>query len=173
MNTPHTSDPTQPPSTYPLSPEGYRPCVGILLLDDLGRIFVGERLDTPGAWQMPQGGIDAGETPVDAAFRELKEETGIDAATLLGISTEWRSYDLPPELAATAWAGRFRGQTQLWAAFRFTGSADDIDISTEIPEFGQWKWTDPRTLLEEIIDFKRALYTEVLAEFAAHIGQSP
>ena len=171
MNPPPASDPAESSTVFPPSPAGYRPCVGILLIDNLGKIFVGERLDTPGAWQMPQGGIDDDETPVEAAFRELKEETGIDAATLLGISAEWRNYDLPPELAATAWGGRFRGQTQLWAAFRFTGTDDEIDIATEHPEFGQWKWTGPDTLLEEIVDFKRALYVQVLAEFAEHIGQ--
>lgn len=150
-------------------PEGYRPCVGILLINENGAIFVGERIDTPGAWQMPQGGIDDGETPVEAAVRELHEETGIVDATLLGISAEWRSYDLPPELAAIAWGGRFRGQAQIWAAFRFDGSPDDINIQTEHAEFSQWKWSDPSTMISEIVDFKRDLYATVLAEFDAHI----
>ena len=157
-----TSDPTPP--------AGYRPCVGILLLDGSGRIFVGERLDTPGAWQMPQGGIDEGERAIDAVFRELKEETGIETAELLGISDIWRAYDLPPALAAKAWGGRFRGQAQLWSALRFTGAPEDIDIRTAHPEFGQWKWTDAETLLAEIIDFKRDLYSEVLDEFRLYIG---
>ncbi|MGZ0247991.1 MAG: RNA pyrophosphohydrolase [Alphaproteobacteria bacterium] len=153
-------------------PSGYRPCVGILLLDSDGAIFVGERIDTPGAWQMPQGGIDKGETATEAVFRELKEETGIEAAELLGISDIWRSYDLPPALAAKAWGGRFRGQAQLWSALRFTGTRNDIDIQTEHAEFSQWKWTDPTTLLSEIVDFKRDLYAEVLAEFQTHITQT-
>lgn len=155
-------------STSP--PAGYRPCVGILLINNDGTIFVGERVDTPGAWQMPQGGIDEGESAVDAVFRELKEETGIETAELLGISETWRSYDLPPALAAISWGGRFRGQTQLWSALRFTGTAADINIQTEPAEFGKWKWTDPQTLLAEIVDFKRDLYAEVLAEFQMHIG---
>lgn len=155
---------------FPPGPEGYRPCVGIMLLNDRGNIFVGERLDMPGAWQMPQGGIDEGEAPIDAAFRELKEETGIDTATFLGISSKWRNYDVPPELAATAWGGRYRGQAQLWAAFRFTGTPADIDIRTEHPEFSKWKWTDAATLISEIVDFKRPLYADVLSEFAEYIG---
>jgi putative (di)nucleoside polyphosphate hydrolase len=153
----------------PAPPTGYRPCVGILLLDSNGGIFVGERLDTPGAWQMPQGGIDNGEAALDAAFRELKEETGIETAELLGISEIWRAYDLPPALAAKAWGGRFRGQAQRWFALRFTGRPEEIDIRTEHPEFSQWKWTDAETLLAEIVDFKRDLYSEVLEEFRPYI----
>jgi len=157
----------------PTPPAGYRPCVGILLLDGNGRIFVGERLDTPGAWQMPQGGIDEGESAIDAIFRELKEETGIETAELLDVSNVWRSYDLPAALASKAWGGRFRGQAQLWSALRFTGTPEDIDIRTAHPEFSQWKWTDAETLLTEIVDFKRDLYREVLDEFRLYIGPSP
>lgn len=160
-------------SQIPDCPEGYRPCVGILLLNQAGGIFVGERIDTPGAWQMPQGGIDKGETAIEAALRELSEETGIASATLLGISDHWRSYDLPPDLAATAWGGRFRGQAQLWAAFRFTGTPTDIDIRTAHPEFSRWKWTDPATLIAEIISFKRDIYTDVLEEFREYVADAP
>lgn len=156
----------------PPPPDGYRPCVGILLLDRSGAIFAGERIDTPGAWQMPQGGIDEGESSTAAVFRELKEETGIETAELLDISDTWRSYDLPPALAATAWNGRFRGQAQLWSVLRFNGSADDIDIRTNHPEFRRWKWTDAETLLAEIVDFKRDLYADVLAEFQKYLNRS-
>jgi putative (di)nucleoside polyphosphate hydrolase len=153
--------------SVPACPEGYRPCVGVLLLDGGGRIFVGERLDTPGAWQMPQGGIDAGETPEVAAMRELQEETGVTAATLLAISATWRTYDVPPEIAKHAWGGRFRGQGQIWVAVRFEGADEDIDLDAHHAEFGRFKWTDAETLLDEIVDFKRDVYAAVLGEFEA------
>src|SRR5688572_22970085 len=102
---------------------GYRPCVGIFLLNRAGLVFVGQRLDTPlDAWQMPQGGIDLREAPAVAARREMLEEIGTDAADLLQESAIWRSYDLPPELAGRMWKGRYRGQTQKWLAFRFSGA---------------------------------------------------
>ncbi len=148
-------------------PEGYRPCVGVLLLDSVGRIFVGERLDTPGAWQMPQGGIDAGETPEQAALRELQEETGVTSARLLAVSATWRTYDLPPELAGQAWGGRFRGQGQIWVAVRFEGVDADIDLDAHHAEFGRFKWTDAESLLDEIVEFKRDVYAAVLGEFEA------
>lgn len=146
-------------------PDRYRPCVGILLLNSTDGIFVGERLDAPDAWQMPQGGIDPGETVVEAAVRELREETGIEDAALLGVDDTWRTYTLPREISRQAWGGRFFGQAQIWAAFRFTGDDANIDIATDEPEFGRWKWTDPETLLREIVDFKRDIYRDVLAAY--------
>lgn len=155
------------------SPEGYRPCVGVLLLNAEGRIFVGERLDTPGAWQMPQGGIDSGEEPYEAALRELAEETGITSVEFLGISSAWRSYDLPENLSRKAWGGRYRGQAQIWVAFRFTDTDDRIDVRTADPEFRNWKWTEPDSLIEEIVEFKKDIYREIVDEFSELIASAP
>jgi putative (di)nucleoside polyphosphate hydrolase len=157
----------------PVSPEpqpGYRPCVGVLLLDRSGRVFVGERVDTPGAWQMPQGGIDAGETPLAAARRELLEEAGTDKVELIAESAGWYAYDLPEELRPRFWGGRFKGQTQKWLAFRFLGADEDIDIATRHPEFGRWRWMDMRELPAHIVPFKRAVYERVVAEFGHLAG---
>lgn len=145
----------------------YRRGVGIMLLDRKGRVFVGRRNDVTGAhWQMPQGGVDAGERARRAALRELKEETGIETARILAVSRAWFAYDFPPELLATAWGGRYRGQTQRWFAMRFLGEDRDIDIATAEPEFVEWHWVAPQRLNGLIVPFKRALYAAVLAEFA-------
>jgi len=149
---------------------GYRSCVGILLVNREGRIFVGERLDTPGGWQMPQGGIDKGEEPLAAGLRELEEETGITTASILAISNQWRTYDLPDKFARKSWQGRYRGQTQIWLAVRFNGKESEINLQTAEPEFTRWKWTDPGTLVREVIDFKRKTYRGVLEEFARFIA---
>ena len=146
-------------------PDRYRPCVGILLLNQSDQIFVGERLDAPDAWQMPQGGIDPGESALDAAIRELREETSIETTKPIGVDDTWRTYTLPREISRKAWGGKFLGQAQIWVAFRFTGEDADIDISTDEPEFGRWKWTDPKTLIREIVDFKRDIYRDVLAAY--------
>jgi putative (di)nucleoside polyphosphate hydrolase len=146
----------------------YRAAVGIMLLNRAGLVFVARRIDMAAeAWQMPQGGIDDGETPRGAALRELKEEIGTDKAVVLGESRDWLRYDLPAELAGQAWGGRYRGQRQKWFAMRFTGSDGDIDLATEHPEFSEWKWVAPTSLPRFIIPFKRQLYVDVLAEFAA------
>jgi putative (di)nucleoside polyphosphate hydrolase len=146
----------------------YRAAVGIMLLNGAGLVFVARRIDMAAeAWQMPQGGIDDGETPRGAALRELKEEIGTDKAVVLGESRDWLRYDLPAELAGQAWGGRYRGQRQKWFAMRFTGSDGDIDLATEHPEFNEWKWVPPASLPRFIIPFKRQLYVDVLAEFAA------
>jgi putative (di)nucleoside polyphosphate hydrolase len=121
------------------------------------------------AWQMPQGGIDPGETPREAALRELKEETGTDKAVVLGESRDWLHYDLPEGLAGGIWGGRYRGQRQKWFAMRFTGEDGDIDpAATEHPEFDAWEWVAPELLPDLIVPFKRPLYRDILAEFHAH-----
>ena len=115
---------------------GYRPCVGLMLINASGQLFIGQRrglvLD---AWQMPQGGIDSDEMPPAAAWRELREEVGTDAAQLVAESRRWYAYDLPPELLPERWGGRYRGQSQKWFAFGFTGKDEDIDIAAHEPEF--------------------------------------
>ncbi|HYE50420.1 MAG TPA: RNA pyrophosphohydrolase, partial [Azospirillaceae bacterium] len=118
----------------------YRPCVGIMLLNGQGHVFVGRRKDTPDAWQMPQGGIDEGETPRQAALRELEEEIGTARAEVLAETAGWHRYDLPPHLLGKVWGGRFRGQEQKWVCCRFTGTDADIDLATAHPEFDAWRW---------------------------------
>ena len=145
----------------------YRRGVGIVLFNEKGRVFVAQRIDNPGpAWQMPQGGIDEGEEPIDAAWRELYEETGIKSAKLLAESRDWLRYDLPPELAKTLWKGRYRGQDQKWFAFRFTGRDSEVNIAGEHPEFSAWKWAEFRQVPALIVPFKRSLYQQVVQEFA-------
>jgi putative (di)nucleoside polyphosphate hydrolase len=148
-----------------LPPERYRPCVGILLLNDSDQFFVGERLDTPGAWQMPQGGIDAGENAIEAAMRELREETSIEDVLLIGADDSWRTYTLPQKITRRSWGGKFVGQAQIWVAFRFTGNDTDINIETKHPEFLRWKWTDRDALIREIVHFKRDIYRDVVAAY--------
>jgi putative (di)nucleoside polyphosphate hydrolase len=151
----------------------YRPGVGIMLLNRRGRVFVGRRVDMPiaPAWQMPQGGIDPGETPRQAAMRELEEEIGTGKAEILGESRSWLTYELPAELAGR-WGGRYRGQRQKWFAMRFTGNDEDINLATTHPEFDAWQWVAPERLPELIVPFKRQLYTDILAEFSEHCDAS-
>lgn len=150
-------------------PLPYRPCVGIMLLNRAGAVFVAKRIDMPSdAWQMPQGGIDPGEDPRAAALRELAEETGTDKAEIVGEVAEWLDYDLPPELQGRLWGGRYRGQRQKWFAMRFTGADKDIDIATKHPEFSAWKWAPIETLPALAISFKRPIYERLVAEFRKH-----
>jgi putative (di)nucleoside polyphosphate hydrolase len=156
-------------SGYEETPEpkaGYRPCVGIFLIGPTREVFVGRRRDTrEAAWQMPQGGIDPGEAPLDAAIRELKEEIGTDRAELLRESPIWRSYDLPAEIAGRMWNGRYRGQTQKWVALRFLGTDADIVLDTPHAEFSAWRWVAADRLPELAVSFKRCVYLSVVDEF--------
>ena len=145
----------------------YRPCVGIMLLNADHQVFVGQRIDNMvEAWQMPQGGIDDGETPIEAGFREMGEEIGTSSAEFIAEHSAWLDYDIPQELADRLWQGQFRGQTQKWLAFRFTGTDSDINIATVEPEFKSWKWADPQSLPSLAVPFKRDVYEGILAEFA-------
>lgn len=140
-----------------------------MLVEDAGRVFVGRRVDTPAAWQMPQGGIDPGESVVTAAFRELAEEIGTSSAELVAESRDRHRYDLPPRLQGKVWGGRFRGQEQHWVLLRFTGDDAEIDLDTGHPEFDAWRWVEPDALIELIVPFKRDVYRAVLDEFRPHI----
>jgi len=129
----------------------YRPCVGIALFNNDGKVFVGERIDTPGAWQMPQGGIDEDEDVHIAAMRELKEETGTNQASILEILGEKIRYDLPVERQKEFWNGKYVGQEQTWIAMRFTGKDSDIVLDADDnPEFSQWQWIDLKGTLDLI-----------------------
>jgi len=151
----------------------YRPCVGIMLFNNDGHVLVARRIDMVSeAWQMPQGGIDPGESPIDAAFRELEEEIGTAKAEFLAEADGWLDYDLPHDLVAKLWQGRFKGQTQKWFAMRFTGVDTDIDIETETPEFIEWKWAEISALPDLIVPFKRDLYAELARRFG-HLAEKP
>ena len=149
---------------------GYRPCVGVMLVNAKGQAFVGRRIDTKEGdwWQMPQGGVDKGEDPRTAALRELWEETGVtaDLVEILAESAGWLPYDLPHDLVPNIWKGRFRGQEQKWFLMRFLGADDQVNIETGHPEFSQWRWQAPDQLVDKIVPFKRAVYARVLEEFA-------
>jgi putative (di)nucleoside polyphosphate hydrolase len=160
------------------APEGYRPCVGLALFNADGLVFIGRRANkkqrehvAPGhEWQMPQGGIDAGETPLEAAWRELQEETNVTSAVLLAEAPGWLTYDLPADIGKQAWKGRWRGQAQKWFAFRLTGSDAEIDILNPAgghkAEFDAWRWVSLSETPALIIPFKQGVYRQVAALFA-------
>ena len=146
----------------------YRPGVGIMLLNCRGLAFVGHRVRMPAGlakWQMPQGGIDIGETPIEAALRELREEIGTDRADILGESRGWLHHIVPDEIAQGMMGGQYCGNRQKWFAMRFTGADADINLATARPEFDSWQWVRPEQLPELVVPFMRRLYLDVLAEF--------
>jgi putative (di)nucleoside polyphosphate hydrolase len=144
----------------------YRPCVGIMLFNKDGKVFVGKRIDqTVEGWQMPQGGIDKGETPKQAALRELKEEVGTAKAEIIGEMDDWVTYDLPKHLVGVAFHGKYRGQRQKWFALRFTGKDFDIDLTAHEPEFSDYQWVSLAALPDLIVPFKRDTYKAVIAAF--------
>ncbi len=144
----------------------YRPCVGITLFNQSKNVFVGERIDSPGAWQLPQGGIDDGETLEDAFFREMEEEIGTRKADIIAVMDKKLRYDLPPHLSRRLWNGRYIGQEQTWIAARFTGADHDIDLHVhDDPEFRAWQWVPLDDVPDLIVPFKRDTYREVVAYF--------
>jgi len=155
------------------APEFYRPNVGLMLIGPGRRIFVGRRLNQPDAWQMPQGGVDKGETPVEAAFRELREEVGTAHALLLRQTRNWITYDVPEPLRPAHWNGRWRGQAQKWFALAFTGHDSEIDLAAHDQEFEEWRWAPGAELPALIVAWKRPVYEAVLKEFADLVSPSP
>jgi putative (di)nucleoside polyphosphate hydrolase len=144
----------------------YRLGVGMMIIDNQNRVFVAKRIDAKtGGWQMPQGGINVGETPSAAAMREMLEEIGSDKGYIISETKNWYSYDIPDFLIPKLWGGNFRGQKQKWFLIRFTGTNKDININTLKPEFEAWSWRNLDELLPIIISFKRKLYRAVIKEF--------
>ncbi len=161
----------------------YRPCVGVMVLNRQGLVWAGRRITegnseydgSPQLWQMPQGGIDKGEEPLPAAYRELYEETGMRSVTLLAEAPDWINYDLPAHLIGIGLKGKYRGQTQRWFAFRFDGDESEIAINPppggHAPEFDAWEWKPMADLPSLIVPFKRAVYDQVVAEFR-HLAET-
>jgi putative (di)nucleoside polyphosphate hydrolase len=152
-----------------MSDKGYRPAVGVMLINAAREVWVGQRLDNSlEAWQMPQGGLDEGEAPLEGALRELEEETGIarHLVELVAQAKEELTYDLPEDLIGKVWKEPWRGQRQTWFLMRFLGEDKDVNIATPEPEFRAWKWADPAELPAMIVPFKQQLYRDVLEAFA-------
>ena len=136
--------------------------VGIVLLNHENNIFVGKRIDNPkNSWQMPQGGVDQNENFLQAAKRELEEETGIKSVKLIKELDGWLEYDLPEYLLGKLWEGKYRGQKQKWFVMKFIGKTDEIDVKTKNPEFLDWKWIVPSELLNVAVSFKVDIYKKI------------
>jgi len=148
----------------------YRPCVGMMLINKEGKVFVGKRIDTTQeAWQMPQGGIDQDEEITTAAMRELEEEVGTANVEIIDQTKSWIYYDLPEHLLGKAWKGKYRGQKQMWFLMRFLGQDDEINIQTAHPEFDTWKWMDLNELPNSIVAFKQEIYNAMIERFKKHL----
>ncbi|KAA0698964.1 RNA pyrophosphohydrolase [Neorhizobium sp. P12A] len=172
------------PETIKAEDLPYRPCVGVMILNSQGLVWAGRRIPdgnseydgSPQLWQMPQGGIDDGEDPLEAAYRELHEETGMKTVSLLAEAKDWINYDLPPQLIGIGLKGKFRGQTQRWFAFRFEGDESEIAINPppggHEAEFDAWEWKPMTDLPGLIVPFKRAVYDQVVSEFQ-HLAGLP
>ncbi len=155
-----------------LDPNDYRPNVGMMIINNQKKIFVGKRIDHPSNfWQMPQGGIDPQEKPVVAALREMEEEVGIkkNKVQLLNQISDWYYYTIPKDLAQTLWKGRYKGQRQKWFLYKFEGTESDINIHTEHPEFSDFKWVTKDFLVPNIVPFKKEIYSKLLEEFKNYL----
>ena len=156
----------------------YRPCVGVMLLNAQGLVWIGRRFQKQNDdgvghwWQMPQGGIDAGEDPAVAAIRELEEETAVRSAEIIAEAPDWYNYDLPEPLIGLSWKGKYRGQTQKWFAARFTGRDSEINLAPpgHKQEFDQWRWAKMSEVVDLIVPFKKPVYEKIIAAFR-HLGQ--
>ena len=146
--------------------------VGIVVLNNENKVFVGKRIDNQEGnyWQMPQGGIDENENFLDAAKRELEEETGIKTVKIIKELEKWFIYDLPKNLLGKIWNGKYRGQKQKWFIAKFLGDEEEINLKTEHPEFIEWKWISPNKLPDVIVDFKKKLYLKLLEEIKKFIN---
>ncbi len=154
-----------------ISQKPYRPCVGLLVINGKGLVFAGKRLDSSSsAWQMPQGGIENGETILEAGLREMKEEIGTNNVQFIGEMKEWLNYDLPKKLVNRLWGGKFRGQTQKWLAYKFLGEDKEININTKNPEFSDWKWVSTLELIKLAIPFKKEIYEKVFKEYSSNLN---
>jgi putative (di)nucleoside polyphosphate hydrolase len=156
----------------------YRPCVGVMLLNPQGLVWIGRRFQKQNDdgvghwWQMPQGGIDGNEDPAAAALRELEEETAVRSAEIIAEAPGWYNYDLPEHLIGKSWKGKYRGQTQKWFAARFTGEDSEINLAPpgHKQEFDQWRWVKMHEVIDAIVPFKKPVYEQVIAAFR-HLGQ--
>jgi putative (di)nucleoside polyphosphate hydrolase len=142
----------------------YRKGVGMIVVNSSGMIFSGSRIDSNDCWQMPQGGMINNESIIEAALRELEEETSIKNVMLMKISKEWISYELPEILLSSLWNGRYRGQTQRWVLLKFFGNDTEININTKRAEFAKWKWSTPDQVINEIVEFKKSVYKKLFSE---------
>jgi len=145
--------------------------IGIIILNNKNEVFVGKRKDNPiDKWQMPQGGIDNNEIPVNAMRRELAEETSIKTIKILKEINGWLEYELPPNLLGKIWKGKFRGQKQKWFIVKFTGKESEINLKTKYQEFIEWKWLEIKDLPKVIVDFKKNVYEKLLVELNKFIN---